>query len=129
MPKKLSRLPAIRAAVVAASLALVCGAAVGTGAALAAAPVATPATASAPVVTIGNFTFGPMRVTVPVGGQVTWVNGDDVPHTVVAVGLAFRSKPIDTDERFSFTFSKPGVYKYFCSLHPKMTGTVIVKRP
>ena len=122
MLKLLSRLP-----VAAASLAIVCGA--GFGVALAALPAASPATAAAPVVTIGNFTFGPMTVTVPVGGQVTWVNGDDVPHTVVAVDLTFRSRPIDTDERFSFTFSKPGVYKYFCSLHPKMTGTVIVKRP
>jgi plastocyanin len=113
--------------VLAASLAIAGGAGVGTGAALAALPPA--ATASAPVVTIGNFTFGPMTVTVPVGGQVTWVNGDDVPHTVVAVDKSFRSKPIDSDERFAFTFTKPGVYTYFCSLHPKMTGTVIVKRP
>ncbi|HEX7761251.1 MAG TPA: cupredoxin family copper-binding protein [Caulobacteraceae bacterium] len=110
----------------AASLALACGA--GTGVALAL-PTAAPATTAAPVVTIGNFTFGPMTVTVPVGGQVTWINGDDVPHTVMAADKSFRSKPIDTDERFSFTFTKPGVYSYFCSLHPKMTGTVIVKRP
>lgn len=100
------------------------------GAALAAMPgmtAAAPATASAPVVTIGNFTFGPMTVTVPVGGKVTWVNGDDVPHTVMAVDKSFRSRPIDSDERFSFTFTKPGVYSYFCSLHPRMTGKVIVR--
>lgn len=91
-------------------------------AAIAAAP------AAAPVVTIGNFTFGPMVVTVPVGGTVTWVNADDVPHTVVASDTkTFRSRPIDSDERYSFTFTKAGVYNYFCSLHPKMIGKVIVR--
>jgi plastocyanin len=111
------------------SLALVLGVSAGAGAALAAIPAAAPATASAPVVTIGNFTFGPMTVTVPVGAQVTWVNQDDTPHTVVAVDHSFRSKPIDSEERFTFTFTKPGVYSYFCSLHPRMVGKVIVKRP
>ena len=109
-------------------------------AALAAAPAAhaampamhaaTPATrvaTAAPLITIGNFTFGPMQVIVPVGATVTWVNGDDVPHTVRAVDNAFHSRPMDTDERFSFTFTKPGVYTYFCSLHPQMTGKVIVR--
>ena len=99
------------------------------GGALAALPTATPATAQAPVVTIGNFTFGPMTLTVPVGSQVTWLNADDVPHTVVAVDQTFHSRPIDSDERFSFVFTKPGVYSYFCSLHPRMIGKVIVKRP
>lgn len=116
---------AARAALIA--MALVGGAGLGGGIALAAAPA--PATASAPVVTIGNFTFGPMTLTVPVGAQVTWVNDDDVPHTVVATDGTFRSHPIDSEERFSFTFTKPGVYSYFCSLHPRMVGKVIVKRP
>ncbi|MFI4935887.1 MAG: cupredoxin family copper-binding protein [Caulobacterales bacterium] len=80
-----------------------------------------------PVVTIDNFTFDPMTVTVPAGGTVTWTNGDDVPHTVRAVDGAFHSKPIDTGESFSFTFAAPGVYAYFCSIHPKMLGKVIVK--
>ena len=77
-------------------------------------------------VTIGNFMFGPMTMTVPKGGTVTWVNGDDVPHTVVATDLSFRSKPIDTDEKYQVTFAKPGVYSYFCSLHPRMVGKIIV---
>jgi len=115
---------AVRTALIA--LALAGGGAAGGGLALAA---PAPATASAPVVTIGNFTFGPMTLTVPVGAQVTWVNADDVPHTVVATDGVFRSHPIDSDERFSFTFTKPGVYSYFCSLHPRMVGKVIVKRP
>jgi plastocyanin len=118
----LSIKPRFRAAI-AAALALAFGSAA--GAALASA--STVATAGAPVVTIGNFTFGPMTVTVPVGGKVTWINGDDVPHTVMAQDRSFRSKPIDTDERFSFTFTRPGVYSYFCSLHPRMTGKVIVR--
>jgi plastocyanin len=78
-------------------------------------------------ITISNFTFGPMEITVPVGATVTWVNGDDVPHTVRAVDGAFHSKPLDTDERFSFTFTRPGVYNYFCSIHPKMTAKVSVR--
>jgi plastocyanin len=122
-------LPKARPRALAISIALVLGLVAGVGAALAAIPAAPPATASAPVVTIGNFTFGPMTITVPVGAQVTWVNADDVPHTVVAVDNSFRSRPIDSDERFTFTFAKPGVYSYFCSLHPRMVGKVIVKRP
>jgi plastocyanin len=110
-------------AALAVALAITAGGAC--GAALAAIPAA--ATASAPVVTIGNFTFGPMTLTVPVGSKVTWVNDDDVPHTVVAQDLSFRSKAMDTDERFSFTFTRPGVYSYFCSLHPRMVGKVIVR--
>jgi plastocyanin len=78
-------------------------------------------------VTIGNFVFGPETLTVPAGTTVTWVNGDDIPHTVVATDKSFRSKVLDTDERFSFTFSKPGAYAYFCSIHPHMTGKVVVK--
>jgi plastocyanin len=87
------------------------------------APAATTAT-----VNIGNFSFGPAAVTVRPGTTVTWVNGDDTPHTVVAADTrAFRSKVLDTDERFSFTFNQPGTYAYFCSLHPHMTGKIIVQ--
>ena len=79
-------------------------------------------------VTIGNFVFGPETLTVPAGTTVTWVNGDDIPHTVVAADkTSFRSRVLDTDDKFVFTFAKPGTYAYFCSIHPHMTGKVIVK--
>jgi len=91
----------------------------------AAAPAAAPAAAT---VTIGNFTFGPAALVVRPGTTVTWVNGDDIPHTVVAADTkAFKSKVLDTDGRFSFTFTQPGTYAYFCSIHPHMTGKIIVK--
>ena len=77
---------------------------------------------------IDNFSFGPMHLTVPIGSTVTWVNQDDVPHTVVSVeGKVFKSPALDTDERFSYTFTKAGTYAYFCSVHPKMTAMVIVQ--
>ena len=78
---------------------------------------------------IDNFSFGPAALTVPVGTTVTWTNRDDIPHTVVSGDdpKAFKSKVLDTDEKFSFTFSKAGTYSYFCSIHPKMTGKVIVQ--
>jgi plastocyanin len=78
-------------------------------------------------VSIDNFSFTPMEMTIPAGSQVTWVNKDDVPHTVVSVDHKFKSQALDTDEKFSFTFSNPGTYEYFCSVHPKMTGKIIVK--
>jgi plastocyanin len=78
-------------------------------------------------VTIDNFTFAPTPLTVSAGATVTWTNDDDIPHTVRAVDGSFHSKAMDTADSFSFTFSKPGVYNYFCSLHPKMVGQVIVK--
>jgi plastocyanin len=77
-------------------------------------------------VTIDNFTFTPAEVKVKVGDTVTWTNHDDIPHTVVAAGK-YRSKTMDTDGTFSFTFTSAGDYKYFCSLHPHMTGTVKVE--
>jgi plastocyanin len=86
-----------------------------------------PAAAAGPTVKIDNFVFGPEALTVAVGTTVTWINQDDIPHTVVANDKTFKSKVLDTDERFSFTFTKPGEYGYFCSLHPHMTGKVIVK--
>ncbi len=78
-------------------------------------------------VKIDNFSFGPAALTVAVGATVTWVNHDDIPHTVVSTEGAFKSKVLDTDEKFSFTFSKAGSYPYFCSIHPKMTGKVVVQ--
>jgi len=85
--------------------------------------------ASTTEVKIDNFSFGPTTVTVPVGTTVTWTNRDDIPHTVVSSDdpKAFKSKVLDTDEKFSFTFTKAGTYPYFCSVHPKMTAKVIVQ--
>jgi len=78
-------------------------------------------------VKIDNFSFGPATLTGAVGTSVTWTNRDDIPHTVVSTDGAFKSKVLDTDEKFSFTFSKAGTYPYFCTIHPKMTGKVIVQ--
>jgi len=87
---------------------------------------ATPALAEDVAVKIGNFTFGPQEVKVKAGTTVTWTNEDDIPHTVVSPN-SFRSKVLDTDGKYSFTFTTPGTYKYFCSLHPHMTGTIVVE--
>jgi plastocyanin len=78
-------------------------------------------------VKIDNFVFGPQTVTVPVGATVTWTNSDDIPHTAVSTDGVFKSKVMDTDEKFSYTFTKAGTYSYYCSIHPKMTGQVVVK--
>ena len=78
-------------------------------------------------VSIDNFAFGPQAVTIAAGSTVTWTNNDDIPHTVRSVDGSFHSKALDSSDTFSFTFAKPGVYSYFCSIHPKMTGKVIVK--
>jgi plastocyanin len=85
------------------------------------------AQASSAEVKIDNFSFGPAAVTVAVGTTVTWTNRDDIPHTVVSDDKVFKSKVLDTDEKFSFTFTKAGTYPYFCSVHPKMTGKVVVQ--
>jgi plastocyanin len=77
-------------------------------------------------ITIDNFTFSPAELTVKVGTTVTWTNHDDIPHTIVSAGK-FRSKTLDSDNSFSFTFTAAGDYKYFCSLHPHMTGTIKVE--
>jgi plastocyanin len=78
-------------------------------------------------VKIDNFSFGPQTVTVPVGATVTWTNKDDIPHTVVSTDGLFNSKVRDTDEKFSYTFAKSGTYPYYCTIHPKMTGKVVVQ--
>jgi len=87
-------------------------------------------TRAAPVaaaVSIENFTFKAPVVTVKAGTTVTWTNGDDIPHTVVSKTGLFKSKVLDSGDKFAFTFAKPGNFGYFCSLHPHMTGTIIVK--
>jgi plastocyanin len=78
-------------------------------------------------VKIDNFTFNAQQITVKAGDTVTWVNHDDIPHTVTSKTMAFRSKAMDTDDKFSFTFATPGKFEYFCSLHPHMTGTIVVE--
>ena len=85
--------------------------------------------ADAAHVTIDNFSFSPGQVTVAVGTRVTWTNRDDIPHTVTSSAdpRVMRSAPLDTGDDFAFTFGQPGTYRYFCSLHPHMQGTVVVR--
>jgi plastocyanin len=85
------------------------------------------ATGQTVTITIDNFTFKPEQTTVTPGTTVTWINNDDIPHTIVETKKSFRSRPLDTENSFSFTFMDAGDYDYFCSLHPHMTGKVIVK--
>jgi len=82
---------------------------------------------AAATVKIDNFVFGPQTLTVPVGTTVTWTNSDDIPHTSVSTDGVFKSKVLDTDEKFSYTFTKAGTYPYYCTIHPKMTGKVVVQ--
>jgi plastocyanin len=84
-------------------------------------------TAAATAITVDNFSFSPATITVPVGSTITWTNRDDVPHKIVATNHEFKSPVLDTDQQYSQPFAKAGRFDYFCSLHPKMTGTVIVK--
>ena len=85
-----------------------------------------PSTANV-AVKIDSFVFGPQAITVPVGTTVTWTNSDDIPHTAVSTDGVFKSKVMDTDEKFSYTFTMAGTYSYYCSVHPRMTGQVVVK--
>jgi plastocyanin len=80
-------------------------------------------------VTISNFAFSPAILSVAPGTKVTWTNSDEEPHAVTSAdaGATFKSAALDTDDKFSFTFDKPGTYKYFCSIHPHMTGTIVVR--
>jgi plastocyanin len=84
--------------------------------------------AAASAVSIDNFTFTPQTLTVKAGTTVTWNNHDDIPHGVASDNNTFRrSKALDTDDKFAFTFTTPGAYKYFCYIHPHMTGTIVVQ--
>jgi plastocyanin len=76
---------------------------------------------------ISNFSFAPAALTVPVGTTVTWVNDDDEPHTVVESNTLFKSHALDTGDKFSFTFTTPGKFQYFCTIHAHMVGTVVVE--
>jgi plastocyanin len=107
----------VRSAVLGGLLGLLAGVAV----------MAAPAGAEDTAVKIDNFTFAPQRVTVKAGTTITWTNNDDTPHVVASATKAFRSKALDTDDKFSFTFTTAGVYEYFCSLHPHMIGTIVVE--
>ena len=94
--------------------------------ALAAAPPKAAAVAPASVVKIENFTFSTNVLKVKAGTIVTWTNVDDIPHSVVANDMAFKSKVLDTGDSYSFKFAKPGKFGYFCGIHPHMVGTIIV---
>ena len=76
---------------------------------------------------ISNFSFGPAVLTVPAGTTVTWVNEDEEPHTVVESNTLFKSHALDTGDKFSFTFTTPGTYEYFCTIHAHMVGKVVVQ--
>ena len=82
--------------------------------------------AAGPEIKIDNFSFGP-DVTIASGTTVTWTNHDDVPHVVASDSNVFKSKALDTDDRFSYTFTKPGTYVYYCTVHPRMTAKVVVQ--
>jgi plastocyanin len=91
---------------------------------------AVPAATSKPItIHIGNFTFSPAAIEVPAGTSLTWVNEDDTVHTVVGSDRdsPLKSPALDTDDHYAVVMSKPGTYHYFCSLHPHMTGTIVVK--
>jgi plastocyanin len=84
--------------------------------------------ASSSEIKIDNFSFGPATVTIPAGTTITWTNNDDVPHVVSSDdNKMFKSKALDTDDHFSFTFTKPGTYNYYCAIHPKMVAKIVVQ--
>lgn len=110
-----------RASLIAAALGGTVGAVMAGGMLMAQAQTASGA------VGIDNFTFNPQQLTVKVGATVTWTNKDDIPHAVAASDRTFRSKTLDTGDSYAFTFTTPGTFQYFCSLHPHMTGTIVVE--
>ena len=114
--RRLGGAPTLHVALVVAGLAC----------AIAAAGLTVRALAAEPRVTIANFTFSPGTLTVPAGTTVVFDNDDDIPHTVVASDRSFRSQALDTTDQFSITLTKAGEIDYFCSLHPRMTGKIIV---
>ena len=85
------------------------------------------AKASPTEVRVDNFSFGPDTLTVPPNSTVTWVNKDDVPHVIASRDGLFKSKALDTDDKYSYTFTKAGTYSYYCSIHPKMVGKIVVQ--
>lgn len=85
------------------------------------------ADAAATEVRVDNFTFVPATLTVPVNSTVTWVNKDDIPHVIASNDGLFKSKALDTDQKYSYTFTTAGTYAYYCSIHPKMVGKIVVQ--
>ena len=88
-----------------------------------------PAATEDATISIHNFAFGPVAMTIPPGTTVYWKNLDGEPHTVRSVDSLFRSDPLDQNDSFKFKFDKPGTYRYVCSIHPQMVGTIVVKSP
>ena len=87
------------------------------------------AAANKNTIEIKDFNFSPKTLTVKSGEKITWINRDEEPHTVVSVEKQFKkSPPLDTDQEFTITVGAPGTYTYFCSVHPKMTGTIVVEK-
>ncbi len=124
MPAPVSGANTMRSAVVAAAL----GAATAAVLAAVVLPGHTQTAAPASAVSIDNFTFTPPSVTIKAGTTVTWINKDDIPHGIASANNAFtKSKALDTDDSYSFTFTTPGTYQYFCYVHPHMTGTIVVQ--
>jgi amicyanin len=114
----------MRSAIVAAAL----GAATATALAAVVLPGWADTAPQAITVSIDNFTFTPPILTVKAGTTVTWTNKDDIPHGIAATNNSFaRSRALDTDDSYSFTFTTPGTYQYFCYIHPHMVGTVVVE--
>ena len=114
----------VRSALVAAAL----GAATATALAAVVLPGWADTAAQATAVSIDNFTFGPQTLTVKAGTTVTWTNKDDIPHGIASANNGFaKSRALDTDDSYSFTFTTPGTYQYFCYIHPHMTGTIVVE--
>lgn len=112
---------ALRHAAVLSMLCLCCGVA------MAAKTTATPR-AAVTQVEIRNFAFAPNTMTVAAGTRVVWTNRDEEPHVITSAGKQFTSSPaLDTSDTYAVTFSKPGTYAYYCSIHPMMVGTIIVK--
>jgi amicyanin len=114
----------MRSAIVAAAL----GAATATALAAVVLPGWADTAPQAITVSIDNFTFTPPTLTVKAGTTVTWTNKDDIPHGIAATNNAFpKSRALDTDDSYSFTFTTPGTYQYFCYIHPHMVGTIVVE--
>jgi amicyanin len=91
-------------------------------------PAESPPPQGGTAVSISDFKFKPATLTVPVGATVTWTNQDEEPHTIAAKDGSFHSPGLDTHGSYSFTFATPGSYDYVCSIHPFMTGTVVVTK-